>query len=114
MAIKYAWNVKTADTYPIKDSKNDVIYRIHWILTATDDTNKDPDGVNWSAVAIDAQRLNTNNLSNFKKFSDVKTSDVQAWLETRLGAERINTLKASLDAQIAEKITPTSVQKTIS
>ena len=44
MAIGYTWDVSTVDTYPTKDSKSDVIYTVHWKLTATDDTNKDSDG----------------------------------------------------------------------
>ena len=36
MAIGYTWNVSTVDTYPTKDSKSDVIYNVHWRLTATD------------------------------------------------------------------------------
>ena len=39
MAIGYTWNVSTVDTYPTKDSKSDVVYNVHWRLTATDDTN---------------------------------------------------------------------------
>ena len=41
MAIGYTWDVSTVDTYPTKDSKSDVVYNVHWRLTATDDTNKD-------------------------------------------------------------------------
>ena len=41
MAINYAWDVSTVDTYPTKDSNADVVYNVHWRLTATDDTNND-------------------------------------------------------------------------
>ena len=43
MAIGYTWDVSTVDTYPTKDSKSDVVYNVHWRLTATDDTLKDRD-----------------------------------------------------------------------
>ena len=36
MAISYAWDVSTVDTYPTKDSNSDVVYNVHWRLTATD------------------------------------------------------------------------------
>ena len=86
MAINYAWDVSTVDTYPTKDSNSDVVYNVHWRLTATDDTNKDSEGNYWTAGVYGSQGLDT---------------------------DSITAMKASLDAQIAEKITPTSVQKTI-
>jgi hypothetical protein len=38
---------------------------------------------------------------------------VQGWVEAALGADEVTAMKASLDANIAAKITPTSVTKTI-
>ena len=49
MAINYAWDVSTVDTYPTKDSNADVVYNVHWGLTGTDDTNKDSDDNYWTA-----------------------------------------------------------------
>ena len=114
MAIGYTWDVSTVDTYPTKDSKSDVVYNVHWRLTATDDTNKDSDGNNWSATSYGSQAVDTSDLSSFTAFADLKASDVQGWVEAALGADEVTALKAGLDAQIAEKITPTSVTKTLS
>ena len=113
MAIGYTWDVSTVDTYPTKDSKSDVVYNVHWRLTATDDTNKDSDGNNWSATSYGSQAVDTSDLSSFTAFADLKASDVQGWVEAALGADEVTALKARLDAQIAELITPTSVTKTI-
>jgi len=113
MAIGYAWDVSTVDTYPTKSSKSDVIYNVHWKLTATDDTNKDASNVNISETVYGSQVLDTSDLSSFKAFADVTASDVQGWVETAMGSTKVNELKAMLDAKIAETITPTSVQKTI-
>ena len=113
MAIAYTWDVSTVDTYPTKDSKADVIYNVHWRLTGTDDTNKDSKGAYQTATNIGTQSLDTSNLSSFKEFASVSKANVQSWVETALGADTVTELKTSLDMQIAEKITPTSVQKTI-
>jgi len=113
MAISYEWNVSTVDTYPTKDSKSDVVHNVHWRLKATDDTNKDSEGNNWTANIYGTQSVDTSNLSSFKAFADLKTSDVQGWVESALGAEKVTEMKSSLDAQIAEKVTPTSVTKSI-
>ena len=113
MAISYEWDVSTVDTYPTKDSKSDVVHNVHWRLTATDDTNKDSEGNNWTADAYGSQAVDTSDLSSFKAFADLTASDVQGWVETALGADKVTEMKASLDANIAERVTPTSVTKTI-
>ena len=113
MAIAYTWDVSTVDTYPTKDSKSDVVHNVHWRLTATDDTNKDSDGNNWTADVYGSQVVDTSDLSSFTAFADLTASDVQGWVEAALGADKVTELKAGLDANIAEKITPTSVTKTI-
>jgi len=113
MAIGYTWDVSTVDTYPTKSSKSDVIYNVHWKLTATDNSNQDEDGVNISETIYSSQELDTSDLSSFKAFADVTVSDVQGWVETAIGSDKVTSMKASLDAKIAETITPTSVLKKI-
>ena len=113
MAISYAWDVKTVDTYPTKDSKSDVVYNVHWRLTATDDTNNDAEGNSLTAIVYGSQALDTSDLSSFTAFADLTTSDVQGWVETALTADTVNDMKDSLDSTIEELVTPTSVQKVI-
>ena len=113
MAINYEWNVSTVDTYPTKDSKSDVVHNVHWRLKATDDTNKDSKGNNWTAEIYGTQTVDTSDLSSFKAFADLTASDVQGWVEAALGADEVTAMKASLDATIAKLVTPTSVTKTI-
>ena len=113
MAIGYTWDVATVDTYPTKNSKSDVVYNVHWRLTATDDTNKDSEGNNWTATTYGTQSLDTSDLSSFTAFGSLDTAKVQGWVEAAMTADTVTAMKASLDAQIAAKITPTSVTKTI-
>ena len=113
MAINYAWDVSTVDTYPTKDSNSDVVHNVHWRLTATDGTNKDSEGNNWTVSSYGTQGLNTESISNFVAFGSLDAAKVQGWVEAAMGADEVTAKKASLDAEIAAKITPTSVQKTI-
>ena len=113
MAISYSWDVSTVDTYPTKDSNSDVVYNVHWRLTATDGTNKDSDGNNWTATSYGSQGLDTDSISSFTAFGSLDAAKVQGWVEAAMGADEVTAKKASLDAQITEKITPTSVTKTI-
>ena len=114
MAIGYNWDVNTCDTYPTKDGKSDVVYNVHWRLTATDDTNKDSEGNTWTATTYGSQNVDTSDLSSFIEWSSLKASDVQGWVETALTADTVTAMKTALDAQIAEKVTPTSVTKVLS
>ena len=114
MAISYEWDCKTCDTYPTKSSKSNVVYNVHWRLTATDGTNKDSDGNNWTAESYGSQAVSTDDLSSFTNWSSLTNADVQGWVETALTADTVTAMKASLDAQIALLITPTSVTKTLS
>ena len=113
MAIGYTWDVSTVDTYPTLESNADVVYNVHWRLTAEDDANQDADGNNWTATSYGTQSVDTSDLSSFTAFADLSASDVQGWVETAMGSDDVTTLKAGLDAQIALLITPTSVTKTI-
>ena len=114
MAISYTWDCKTCDTYPAKSGKSNVVHNVHWQLTATDDTNKDSDGNNWTSSCYGSQSLDTSDLSNFKNWSSLTSSDVQAWVEAALGSDTVTKMKSSLDDEIAEKVSPTSVLKTLS
>jgi hypothetical protein len=113
MAIGYTWNVSTVDTYPTLDGNTDVVYSVHWRLNAEDDANQDADGNNWTATVYGTQALDTADITDFTSFTDLTSSDVQAWVEAAMGEEAIQSLKDGLDAQIEAKINPTSVTKTI-
>jgi len=113
MAISYAWDVSTVDTYPTKDSNSDVVHNVHWRLTATDDANDDADGNAQTSTVYGSQGLDTDSISSFTAFGSLDAAKVQGWVEAALTADKVTEMKAGLDAEIAEKITPTSVQKTI-
>ena len=113
MAIGYTWNVSTVDTYPTLDGNADVVYNVHWRLTAEDDANQDADGNNWTATSYGTQSVDTSDLSSFTSFADLTSSDVQGWVEAAMGEEAVADLKAGLDAQIESQKNPTSVTKTL-
>ncbi len=113
MAINYTWICNNCDVYPSKSGKSNVVHTVHWILRGTDDTNKDSDGNNLTADVYGTQDLDTSDLSSFTNWSSLDAAKVQGWVEAALTADKVTELKSGLDAQIAEKITPTSVTKTI-
>ena len=116
--INYTWNVKTVDTYPSHTDDNDntqsdVVYNVHWRLMGTDDENNDADGNPQRGEVYGSIGLDVSDLSSFTAFADLTESDVQAWVESTIGADQVQAYKDGINAQIAEMITPTSVSRTI-
>jgi len=120
MAISYTWDVSNVDTYPSHtdsqdpaNTESDVIYNVHWRLNGEDDANNDADGNPQTGSVYGSVGLSVDDLSSVTAFDSVSLSDVQGWVEAALGSDEVTALKASIDAQIAEKITPTSESKVI-
>ena len=113
MAINYTWDVNTCDVYPTKSGKSNVVHTVHWVLTATDDANNDSEGNPQTAFRFGGQELDISNLSSFTNWSSLDAATVQGWVEAALGADRVTEIKSQLNAQITEKVTPTSVKKTL-
>ena len=118
MAISYTWDVSTVDTYPShtddnSNTESDVIYNVHWRLTGEDDANNDVDGNPQQGSIYGVVSLDVSDLSSFTAFDSVTSSTVQGWVESALGTDEVTSLKANIDAQIAEKVTPTTETKTI-
>jgi len=109
MANTYSWDCKTVDTYPTQDSFSDVVYNVHWRLTGTDESGEH------SATVIGTQTISVETIDaeTFVAFEDLTHDDIVGWVETEMGADRVAELQASLDSQIADKIAPKSVTKTI-
>ena len=89
-------------------SKADVIFNVHWRLNGVDEPRIERSGDSYGVVSLD-----TEDLSTFTAFADITEENVIGWVEAALGEDQVAALKASIDAQIAEKITPTVVTKTI-
>ncbi len=81
MAIGYTWDVSTVDTYPTLDGNADVVYNVHWRLTAEDDANQDADGNNITATSYGTCGLDTSDLSSFTAFADLTALTYKAGLK---------------------------------
>jgi len=114
MAINYTWDVSTCDVYPTKSSKSNVVYQVHWRLTATDDANNDSYGNPQKAVVYGTQTLDTSDLSSFTNWSSLDAAKVQGWVEASLGADEVTRLKTSIEEQVEAKVSPTTVTKVLS
>ena len=110
MANTYTWQINALDTNPTQGELADVVYNIHWGLTATSEEVNE-DGNPYLATSIGTQSVAAPDGEDFTAFEDLTQEIVEAWLEASdLDVEAI---KAGLDSQIAEAITPTSITKNV-
>lgn len=110
--ITYNWNCKTVDAYPTYSGETDVVYNVHWIVTAVSD-QVDPEGNAYQASAIGTQVLNTGDITDFTPFDQLTNDQVVQWVKGAMGEENVDNLENSLQSQIDNLITPTSVTLTI-
>jgi len=108
----YEWNCKTVDCYPEQNNEADVVYNVHWIATGISD-QLDPEGNPYSATNIGTQVLDTSSITNFIPFEDLTNDEVVAWTKGAMGNEQVTDIETSIEKQIQDLITPTSVTLTI-
>ncbi len=106
----YSWDCRTVDTYPshTDDSgttESDVVYNVHWRVTGTEGDH--------SSTVIGTQVIETADLSDFTAFADVTHTEMITWTKAAIGTERVSEIESSLDAQLTELATPSSVTLTI-
>jgi uncharacterized protein YpbB len=108
----YNWNCKTVEAYPSVGENTNVVYNVHWRVTAVSD-QLDEKGNAYQASAIGTQVLNTEDITEFIPFDQLTNDQVVQWVKSTMGEEKVNSLESSLQSQIDNLITPSSVTLTI-
>ena len=112
MAINYTWNCKTVDVKTINGNE-DTVFNVHWQLIGTDDANDNAEGNSQTAFVYGTQELDTSDLSDFTAFANLTNDQITGWVESAMGEDKVTELKSKISADITEKVTPTSVLKTL-
>jgi hypothetical protein len=117
--ITYTWDCRTTDVYPSYEEFSDVVYNVHWRLTAEQIVAEK----RYYAVSIGTQTISTDTIEpeGFLPFplpTDEEACEeflnqVTEWVKEEMGQERIDEMEASLSTQIANQINPPSVTLTI-
>ena len=112
MPNTYTWNCRTVDTYPSHtdeqdpaNTESDVVYNVHWRVTGSDGTH--------SATVIGTQTIDTDDLGTFTAFDSVTHQNMIDWTKAAMGADRVSELESSLDSQLSELASPSSVTRSI-
>jgi hypothetical protein len=98
MNTEIIWDITSLDCYPIKDNLKDVVFCVHWYLTAT---NGD-----YSASAYGQQNIFTKDISTFIPYKDLQKDQVIGWLKESIGQEKIHEYELNLTEKIKEKQNP--------
>ena len=116
MANTYTWDFPALEAYvehtDAQDPANteaNVVYNVHYRCTASVTAG----GKDYTATSQNMQPLDVDDLSTFSSSADLTTEIVEGWMESAMGAEAIQGMKAGLDAELLSAITPTTITLTL-
>ena len=95
----FTWNVSAIDCYPQADGETNVVFNVHWQLSATQDTYS---GSVYSTCGVPAPT------GTFTPYADLTQDQVLGWIWAN-GVDK-DSAEAAVQAQIDAQITPTVVQ----
>jgi hypothetical protein len=105
MAITNTWNVQQMDAYPELEGNANVVFTLHWTLSATDGTYS---GSVYGTVGVSLEENAT-----FTPYADLTKAQVIGWVKAALGEEQVVTYESNVAQQIANQIAPPVVTPTL-
>ena len=100
MATVYTWKIAQLE----RETEDNFVFTAHWTVNAIE-TTEDKQYSAGSYGSIGFQRP-----ENLIPFEELDEELVVSWVQEAMGAEQVETMEASLDAQIAEQKAPTRAQ----
>ena len=103
--IIYNWSCNNVDVYPKQGEYNNIIYRVHYVVTG---------GINYSTTPIIATRigtqvLNTEGVTNFIPFNELTSEQTIAWTKAAMGEEMVLSIETYIANQIENLKNPVSI-----
>jgi hypothetical protein len=86
------------DCYPEYEGEADVVFAVHWQLSATDDT--------YNGSAYGSIGLTLDPDAPFTPFADLTQEQVIGWVQDAMGEEQVASLEANVAKQIEDQINP--------
>jgi len=99
--ITNTWAVVHMDAYPERDSKTNVVFTVHWMLTGSE--------AGFVGTAYGSQGVTFDPDAPFTSYGDLTQEQVIDWVKAAMGAEHVATLEANVANQINEQIAPSVV-----
>ena len=103
--IIYNWSCNNVDVYPKQGEYNNIIYRVHYVVTGGIDYSTNAK----TATRIGTQVLNTEGVTNFIPFNELTSEQTIAWTKAAMGEEMVLAIENSIAEQIELLINPITV-----
>jgi len=98
MEVTYNWNFNPLESYPTASGQTDVVFLVHWQITAETGS--------YSSRIIGTQSVEYNSGSVFIPFNELTKNIVYGWVTSSMGEEHYNHLTASLIQNLESQINP--------
>lgn len=99
MTIAKTWGVVQMDTYPTFDNFTNIVFTVHWNLTATD--GEGHTGHTYGSVGLVVDPEN-----GYTPYDQLTEEEVVGWVKDSLGAAQVLSYENSVAQQIADQINP--------
>lgn len=97
MTITYKWIINdTASVLETDQFHSYVIYSVNWTLTASSGTA--------FASTSGKTRIGDASVLDFTPYNDVTNEQLISWVESALGEDTVNTMKAALAAEVEKQL----------
>jgi len=95
--MEYKWEIKINKIIPynLESKQRDLIQDVGWSITGTKDGKSATQG-----GAIDFELEQGVSTDTFAEITDINKETLQSWVEARVGATRINEIKAEIETTI--------------
>jgi len=94
----FNWTVSAMDYTVSQDGHTNVVNTVHWRVSKEDGDNS---GSSYGTVGLEAPS------GTFVEWDDITEATAVGWAKAALGDEQVSSIEVAIDAQIAEKATPT-------
>jgi hypothetical protein len=101
MTITNTWDIVQMEAYPEYEGEPDVVFTVHWTLSATDDTYT---GSVYGSIGV---TLTEGGI--FTPFADLTKAQVIGWVHNAMGEEQVAAYEVGVANDIASQIAPTVV-----
>jgi hypothetical protein len=104
MATTYTWRFPILQTYTQQDGLENIVYIVHWYYTGV----REVESSSYKYETFGAQSIApfVSGSRPFIPYEQLTEAIVQEWVEESIGAEKLASMRSSIDKQIDNLISP--------
>ena len=97
--MSHTWTISSMDYDVSSGGKTNVVTTVHWRCSKQDGDNS---GSSYGTAGLEAPS------GAFVEWDDITEATAVGWAKAAMGDDEVASVEAAIDAQIAEKATPTT------